>query len=77
MAIGIVVVVLSEDIAQKDIKLRESQEKFRSVADSAVDRIITTDTDGKIILFNPSLKNIFGYSIDEIKGKHVYYVNVG
>jgi PAS domain-containing protein len=60
MAIRIVVVVLSEDIAQKDIKLRESQEKFHSVADSAVDRIITTDTDGKIVLFNPSLKNIFG-----------------
>jgi len=71
MAIGIVVAVLSEDIAQKDIKLRESQEKFRSVADSAVDGIITTDTDGKIVLFNPNLKNIFGYSIDEIKGKHV------
>jgi PAS domain S-box-containing protein len=71
MAIGVVVAILSEDIAHKDIKLRESQEKFRSVADSAVDGIITTDTDGKIVLFNPSLKNIFGYSIDEIKGKHV------
>ena len=71
MAIGVVVVILSEDIEQKDIKLRESQEKFRSVADTAVDGIITTDTDGKIVLFNPSLKYIFGYSIDEIKGKHV------
>ena len=71
MTIGVVVVILSEDIEQKDIKLRESQEKFQSVADSAVDGIITTDTDGKIVLFNPSLKNIFGYSIDEIKGKHV------
>jgi PAS domain S-box-containing protein len=71
MAIGIVVVLLSEDIAQKDIKLRVSQEKFRSVADSAIDGIITTNTDGLIVLFNPSLKNIFGYSIDEIKGKHV------
>jgi len=48
MAIGVVVVILSEDIAQKDIKLRESQEKFRSVADSAVDGIITTDIDGNI-----------------------------
>ena len=71
IAIGIVVAVLSEEMLQKDIKLRESQEKFRSVADSAVDGIITTDTDGKIVLFNPSLKNIFGYNIDEIKGKHV------
>jgi PAS domain S-box-containing protein len=71
MAIGVVVAILSEDISQKDVKLRESQEKFRSVADSAVDGIITTDTNGKIVLFNPSLKNIFGYHIDEIKGKHV------
>ena len=71
MAVGVVVAILSEEMLQKDIKLRDSQEKFRSVADSAVDGIITTDTEGKIVLFNPSLKNIFGYSIDEIKGKHV------
>jgi PAS domain S-box-containing protein len=71
MAVAIVVVILSEEIEQKDIKLRESEQKFRSVADSAVDGIITTDTDGKIVLFNSSLKNIFGFSIDEIKGKHV------
>ena len=71
IAIGIVVVILSEEIEQKDIKLQESQEKFRSVADSAVDGIITTDNNGKIILFNPSLENMFGYGIDEIKGKHV------
>jgi PAS domain S-box-containing protein len=71
IAIGIVVVVLSEEIEQKDIKLRESEGKFRSVAESAVDGIITTDTEGRIVLFNPSLKNIFGYGIDEIKGKHV------
>ena len=71
ISVGIVVVILSEEIEQKDIKLRESQEKFRSVADSAVDGIITTDNNGKIVLFNPSLENMFGYGIDEIKGKHV------
>ena len=47
------------------------KKSFDPVADTAVDGIITTDTDGKIVLFNPSLKYIFGYSIDEIKGKHV------
>jgi PAS domain S-box-containing protein len=71
IAIGVVVAMLSEEMLQKDIKLRESQEKFRSVADSAVDGIITTDNNGKIILFNPSLENMFDYNIDEIKGKHV------
>ena len=71
ITVGVLVAFLSEEMLQKDIKLRESQEKFRSVADSAVDGIITTDNTGKIILFNPSLENMFGYSIDEIKGKHV------
>jgi PAS domain S-box-containing protein len=71
LAIGIVVAVLSEKIGQKESKLIESEGKFRSVADSAVDGIITTDTDGKIVIFNSSLKNIFGYEIEEIKGKHV------
>jgi PAS domain S-box-containing protein len=71
MAIGIVAALLSEDITKKDIKLHENEEKFRSVTDSAVDGIITTDTDGKIVLFNTSLKNIFGYENDEIKDKQV------
>jgi PAS domain S-box-containing protein len=70
MAVGVVVAILSEEMLQKDIKLRESQDKFRSVANSAVDGIITTDNNGKIVLFNPSLENMFGYGIDEIKGKH-------
>ena len=71
IAVGVVVVILSEEIEQKDLKLRESREKFQAVADSAVDGIITTDNNGKIVLFNPSLKNMFGYSVEEIKGKNV------
>ena len=71
MAIGIVVVFLSENITVKYNKLLESQEKFQSIIDSAVDGIITTDMDSKIVLVNHSLKNIFGYDNDEIEGKHV------
>ncbi len=71
LSIGIVVALLSEEIKKKDIKLSESEEKFRSVTDSAVDGIITTDKDGEIVLFNSSLKRIFGYDLDEIKGRHV------
>ena len=63
--------ILSEEIELKDINLQESQEKFRAVANSAVDGIITTDNTGKIVLFNPSLENMFGYGIDEIQGKPV------
>ncbi|WP_197050677.1 hypothetical protein [Methanobacterium sp. SMA-27] len=59
MAIGIVVAILSEEIHQKDIKLIESKEKFRSVAVSAVDGIITIDTDGKIVFLQYQLKKYF------------------
>lgn len=71
LSIGIVVAILSDVINKKDKELSASEEKFRSVADSAVDGIITTDKDGDIVLINPSLKRIFGYDFDEIKGQNV------
>lgn len=71
ISIGIVVAILSDVINKKDEELIKSEEKFRSVADSAVDGIITTDKYGSIVLFNSSLKRIFGYDLDEIKGQNV------
>ena len=71
LSIGIVVAILSEVIEKKDNELTTSEKKFRSVTDSAVDGIITTDKNGAIVLINSSLKRIFGYSLDEIKGQNV------
>ena len=52
-----------------EISLRKSEERFRAVAESAIDAIVTTDANGKIIFFNKSLTNIFGYSKEELNGK--------
>ncbi len=52
-----------------EISLQKSAERFRAVAESAIDAIVTTDANGKIIFFNNSLTNIFGYSKDELTGK--------
>ncbi|WP_052296782.1 sensor histidine kinase [Methanobacterium lacus] len=71
LSIGIVVAILSDVINKKDKELSASEEKFRSVANSAVDGIITTNQNGDIVLMNPSLKRIFGYDLDEIKGRNV------
>lgn len=71
LAIGVVVAVLSEEIMADEEKLLASEEKFRSVAETAVDGIVTTDVRGRIILFNHSLLDIFGYSSDELNGKPV------
>ncbi len=52
-----------------EMTLQKSEERFRAVAESAVDAIVTTDLDGVIRFFNKSLQDIFGYSHDELTGK--------
>ncbi len=49
--------------------LRESENRFRSVVESANDAIITTDQSGNIISWNHTAQTIFGYSQAEILGK--------
>lgn len=71
MAVGVVVVLLSEQIAAAEDKLRASEERFRSVSQSAVDGIITTNSQGDIVIFNDSLQKIFGYHHQELEGKPV------
>ena len=51
--------------------LQQSEERFRTVASSAVDAIIITDLDGSIVFCNDSLQRIFGYSENDIFGQSV------
>ncbi len=50
-------------------ELRQSEERFRSVAQSATDAIILADGDGNVILWNKSAHTMFGYSEEEVLGK--------
>jgi PAS domain S-box-containing protein len=49
--------------------LRESEQRYRAVADSASDAIITADSVGNVVGWNPSAEKMFGYSEAEINGK--------
>ena len=71
IVVGLVVAFLSYEINQREDKLRDSENKFRSVSESAVDGIITTDTEGRIVIINHSTEKIFGYFEGELKGKLV------
>ncbi len=51
--------------------LRESEERFRSVAQSAVDAIISSDSNDIITFWNQGATKIFGYSEEEALGKSV------
>ncbi|MCH7923727.1 MAG: PAS domain S-box protein [Nitrospinae bacterium] len=49
--------------------LIESEERFRSVTQSATDAIISADSRGNIISWNKGAETIFGYSEEEVLGK--------
>jgi PAS domain S-box-containing protein len=52
-----------------EFALKRSEERFRAVAESAVDAIVTTDVEGKVLFCNESLRSIFGYKRGEVIGK--------
>ncbi len=49
--------------------LQNSEERFRSVAQTACEAIITIDSHGNIVFWNNAAETIFGYSVDEAIGK--------
>lgn len=55
-------------------QLRESEEQFRSVAQSANDAIITANSAGNIIAWNRGAEKIFGYSEEAVLGKALTFI---
>jgi two-component system sensor kinase FixL len=51
--------------------LRTSEERWRSIVESAVDGIVVIDDRGLIEAFNPSAGRLFGYGEEEVIGKNV------
>jgi PAS domain S-box-containing protein len=56
---------------QMERALKESELKFRSVAQSANDAIISADSKSKIIFWNKSAEKMFGYNEIEIIGRPI------
>jgi|GEM_PF-2474117 len=54
---------------QAEEALRESEERFRSVTESANDAIITTNEQGMILGWNKSAERILGYTSEEMNNK--------
>ncbi|MBI4178086.1 PAS domain S-box protein [bacterium] len=50
-------------------EIRASEEKFRVIAETAMQGIVTCDRSGNIAYFNPAAERMFGYSADEIVGQ--------
>lgn len=51
--------------------VRENEQRFRAIADSATDGIVATDASGLVVFFSRGAQVMFGYSEDEVVGWHV------
>jgi two-component system, LuxR family, sensor kinase FixL len=52
-------------------QLRASEERWRSVIESAVDGVVVIDGNGTIEAFNPAAERLFGYPASEVLGQNV------
>ncbi|NGZ26434.1 MAG: bacteriohemerythrin [Magnetococcales bacterium] len=57
------------DHRQMEKALRQSEERFRSLAQSSNDAIITADEEGKILFWNDGAAHYFGYHESEIQNQ--------
>lgn len=67
--------IISRDITQfkrTQEKLKENEEKFRSITTSAQDAIVIIDDNGKITFWNKAAERTFGYTENEALGKKVH-----
>ncbi len=62
---------LETQVGARAADLRESNERLRSIIDSAVDGIIVIDDRGRIEAFNRGAERLFGYPASEVVGRNV------
>jgi len=66
------VVITGKDVTEREQAveaLRESEQRYRSVVQTANDAILTIDNSGKIRSWNRAAEKIFGYTAEEIIGQ--------
>lgn len=74
------VVAIYNDVSKREeaeLKLRQSEQKFKSLYENAADPIMLLNFDGKIIDVNPAACHILGYTSDELRKMNVVDLNAG
>ena len=69
------IIAVARDISNREhaeIQLKESEAKFKKVAECAKSGIIMMGPKGEISFWNPAAERIFGYSSDEAIGKDLH-----
>ncbi len=62
---------ITQDVTDRKLiqqELLESQKQYAGILDSAMDTVVTVDSNHNILVFNPAAENMFGYKADEVIG---------
>ena len=63
--------MMVKEIEQRTLAIKESEARNKGVVETAVDGIVSINSKGEILLFNPAAERLFGYSAAEVMGKNV------
>ena len=55
-------------VAEREEQLREGEQRFRTMTESAVDAVVTADANGDIVSWNRGAREAFGYTPEEVLG---------
>jgi PAS domain S-box-containing protein len=59
---------MTSAVAEREERLRENEERFRAMTESAVDAVVTAGSNGTIVSWNRGAQTIFGYGPNEVLG---------
>lgn len=71
LLIGSLALAFVRSRAKRIKSLRESENRFRALAETASDAIFTIDEQNFIVFANPAAEIIFGYRVEEMLGKAI------
>ncbi|MBF0135314.1 MAG: PAS domain S-box protein [Magnetococcus sp. DMHC-1] len=66
-----ILTVLEGRLRRANSDLRHSEQRLRAILDTAMDAIISIDTESHILEFNPAAEKIFGYRKEDVLGKDI------
>jgi len=69
--------IIATDITERKLAeeaLRESEEKLRAILEANPGPVVMYDTEGHTQYLNPAFTEVFGWTIDELKGQRIPFV---
>ncbi len=66
------IMVIAHDITRRkhlELSLKENEEQFRAITESAPEGVVIVDNDGNILSWSNGAQKIFGYTAEEIIGR--------